>query len=80
MTHPLNIIFDDFSTRLLGYRIEFSCLYLPQGHNFISNVLPWNTDECVFVLFERKSIFNCIFKGGEANTCEEFLITKWVFF
>ena len=33
---------------LLGYRIEFSCLYLPQGHNFIS------TDEYVlFLYFDR---------------------------
>ena len=34
----LNIIFEDFSIRLLGYRTEFSCLYLPQGHNFTSTV------------------------------------------
>ena len=28
----------DFSLGLLGYRTEFSCLYLPQENNFISNV------------------------------------------
>ena len=32
------IIFDDFSIYLLGYRTEFSCLYLPQGQTFISTV------------------------------------------
>ena len=37
-TNPLNIIFDDFNIRLLGYRTEFSCLYLPQGYTFISTV------------------------------------------
>ena len=31
MTDPLNIIFDDFDIWLLGYRIEFSVLYIPQG-------------------------------------------------
>ena len=30
------IMFDDFGIRLLGYRIEFSCLYIPQGHYFMS--------------------------------------------
>jgi len=35
MTDPLNIIFDDFGIRLLGYRIEFSGLYIPQVHFFI---------------------------------------------
>ena len=33
-TNPLNIIFDDFSICLLGYRTEFSCLYLPERHNY----------------------------------------------
>jgi len=32
------IIFDDLGICLLGYRIEFSCLYNPQGHNFISTL------------------------------------------
>ena len=36
---------------LLGYRMEFNSLYLPQGHNFISNVWLGSTD------FEWKSIF-----------------------
>jgi len=34
ITDPLNIIFDDFDIWLLGYRIEFSYLYIPQGHYF----------------------------------------------
>ena len=34
----LNIIFDDFSIWLLGYRTKFSCLYFPQGQHFISTV------------------------------------------
>jgi len=37
-TNTLNIIVDDLSIWLLGYRTEFSCLYLPQGHNFITTV------------------------------------------
>ena len=37
-TNPLNIILDDFSIWLLGYRTKFSCLYLPHRHNFISTV------------------------------------------
>jgi len=31
MTDPLNIIFDNFYIWLLGYRIEFCVLYIPQG-------------------------------------------------
>ena len=31
MTHSLNIIFDGFGIRLLGYRIECSCLYFHKG-------------------------------------------------
>ena len=31
-TNPLNIMFDDCSKVLLGNMIDFSCLYLPQGH------------------------------------------------
>ena len=46
--------FDDFSISLLGYRTEFSCLYLPQGHTFI------NTDEYEHFWF-WKSIFNMLF-------------------
>ena len=47
-TNTLNIIFDDFSTWLIGYRTEFSCLYLLQGHNFISIVWLGRTDEYGF--------------------------------
>ena len=43
-------IFDDFGICLLGYRTEFSCLYLPQGHNFTSTVWLKSTDEYVFFL------------------------------
>ena len=33
----------------MNIRTEFSCLYPPQGHNFISTVWPWSTDEyCAF--------------------------------
>ena len=58
MAVPLNIIFDDFSMWLLGYRVEFSCLYIPLGHCFISSLWLWSTDEYVNFDFERKSIFN----------------------
>ena len=58
-THPLNIIFDGFGIWLLGYRTEFICLHTPQGHNFISTLWLWRTDEYVsYFYFERKSIFN----------------------
>ena len=52
-TNPLNIIFDDFSI-WLGYRTKFSCLYLPQAHNFISTVWLWSTDEYVMFWFWAK--------------------------
>ena len=48
-TYLLNIIFDDFFKWLLGYKTEFSCLYLPQGHTIISTVWLWNIDK--FVIF-----------------------------
>ena len=38
MTDLLNIIFHEFGIRLPFYRIKFSCLYIPQGHYFISAV------------------------------------------
>jgi len=42
-------------TRLLDW---FSCLYLPQGHYFISTLWLWSTDEYGFdFIVERKSIF-----------------------
>jgi len=49
MTDPLNIIFDDFGISLLGYRMEFSCLYIPQGHYFNFFVMM---NICIFD-FER---------------------------
>jgi len=58
MTDPLNIIFREYDICLLGYTIEFSCLYIPQGQYFISIVCLWSTDEYVFFYFERKSTFN----------------------
>jgi len=45
MTDPLNTIFAGFGIWLLGYRIEFSCLYIPQGHYFTSTLWLWSTDE-----------------------------------
>ena len=45
MTDPLNIIFDDFGIWLFGYRIELRCLYIPQGHDFVSTLWLWSTDE-----------------------------------
>jgi len=32
MTNPLNIIFDEFGILFLEYRIELSCLYIPEKH------------------------------------------------
>jgi len=55
MTDPLNIMFDDFGIYLLNYKIEFSCLYIPQGHAFISTMWLCSTDEYDF--FERRSTF-----------------------
>jgi len=37
MTDLLNIIFDDVGI-CLGYIIEFSWLYIPQGHYFTSTL------------------------------------------
>ena len=53
-TNPLNIIFNDFSIWLLGYRTKFSCLYLPKGYNFISTVWLWSTHEYVIFWFWAK--------------------------
>jgi len=41
MTDPLNLIFDESSLRLLGYRIEFSCLYIAQRQYFMVMWLRW---------------------------------------
>ena len=54
--HPLNIIFVDFGIWWLGCRIEYSCLYIPQGHFFISTLWLWSTDEYVFSLFLGESL------------------------
>ena len=37
MTDPLNSVVDGLGILLVGYRIEFSCLYIPQGHYVISS-------------------------------------------
>ena len=51
-------ICDNLCILLLGYRIEFSCLYISQGHTFVSTVWLWNIDKYVFFFqFERKSTF-----------------------
>ena len=59
MTDPLNIIFDDFGIRILGWRIKFSCLYNPQGHYLICTFFwLWSTDGYViFFDFEWKPFF-----------------------
>ena len=63
MTDPLNIIFDNFNIWLLSYRIEFRCLYIPQGHNVISTLWLWSTGEYVFILyFEQISTFKYLRK------------------
>ena len=38
MADLLTVIFDDFYIRLLGYRIELSCLYCPHGHCVMCNL------------------------------------------
>ena len=62
MAPPLYISFDKFGIWLLGYRIEFSCLYIPQWHSFISTLWLWSTDEYLlfFLDSERKSSFKQI--------------------
>jgi len=50
MTDPLNIIFDHLGILLLGYRIKFSCLYVPQGHYYISTLWLLSTVEYAFFL------------------------------
>jgi len=59
MTDPLNIILDDFGMWILGYRIEFSCLYVPQGHYLISTLWLWCTDEYVNFWFWVKVYLQC---------------------
>ena len=55
LTDWLNIIFDDFDIWLLGFRIQFNCLYIPQGHYFKYFVAAC---EVQTFDFERKSTFN----------------------
>ena len=55
MTHPLNNIVDDFGEWLLGYRTEFSCLYIPQWHYFISTLWLWSADEYGFFMILSES-------------------------
>jgi len=59
-TNPLDTIFEDFSIWLQDYRTEFSCLYVPQGHNLISTVWLWSTDEYAsfLILSESPSLNN----------------------
>ena len=55
MTDLLNIMFDDFGIWLLGYRIKFSCLYIPHGYYFGYEV---QIKKIFFSNFEQKSSFN----------------------
>ena len=62
-------MFDDFSIWLLGYRIEFSCLYLPQGHKYcVAMKYRWI---CQKVYSERKSIFRLLTGESLINAEEE---------
>ena len=45
LNYKINIIFDDLGIWLLGYMVEFSCLYIPQRHYFISTLWLLSTDE-----------------------------------
>ena len=47
MTNLLNIILDFFGICPISYRIELSCLYVPQEHYFIRTFCLWSTDEYV---------------------------------
>jgi len=59
MTDPLNIIFDNFGIWLLGYKNEFSCLDIPQGHYFHQVRCDYEVQMNMSLLyFERKSTFN----------------------
>ena len=51
----LNIIFDNFGMWFLGYRIEFCCVYIPQGHYFICTLWLWSTDEYIFIFILSES-------------------------
>jgi len=47
----LNIIFDDFSICLLGYRTEFGCLYIPQGNDFIFKYFVLEVQINMYIFF-----------------------------
>ena len=73
---PVKYYFDNFGIWLLGYRIEFSCLYIPQGHNFINTLRLWSTNEYVIYFdFERNSTFkkDMLFSWG----CKTFWPKAW---
>ena len=53
MTDQLIIIVDAFVVWLLGYRIEFSRLYIPWGHYFISTMCLKSTEVCVFFFLSK---------------------------
>ena len=54
MTDPLNICFDHFGVWLLDYMIEFSCLYTPQGHYFISTFVTMEYIQlCYFFILSK---------------------------
>ena len=66
MTKPLNIVFGDVGIWLLGYGIEFSCLYIPQGHYFMSTLWLWSTDDyCQFSVFSESRSLNNIKKDTQ---------------
>jgi len=58
MTDPLYIILTILLYDYKAIGLIFSCLRIPQGHNVISTLWLWSTDEYVFFLyFESKSTF-----------------------
>ena len=48
---PLYIYWGDFCIWLLGYRIEFSCLYIQHRHYFISSL--WYRWICTFLILSK---------------------------
>ena len=55
---PVKYYFWHFGICLLGYRIEISFLYIPQGHYFISTLWLWSTDEYGFFLLSESPSLN----------------------
>jgi len=76
MTHPLNIVFDDLGIWLLGCMIEFSCLYIPQRHYFISSLWLLRTDEYVNNLHPSFSI--CFIHGLWPSNTRRFNRSNWI--